>query len=251
MERGEEVLGIHCAAARSHLDAEPQRGSVAPPRVRRRGEVVQGSLGRLGRRRDRGSRVDRERGAAWRGRMMSVPPEPSVEMRDVVGDHAAVVGAVDLDHRRHRALEEAVGALEGERLVGAGVPDRDAVTPRRLGEELAAAEQRAAHPGADACVMMTAGRQAKLGIARRHAPDLAQRHAQVRGHLGKRGFGKVAERLLRLPKRGQKPGALAREGREGLHELGGRVLAAHRVRMRERRARPAPSRSARRASCPR
>ena len=91
--------------------------------------------------RDRASRVDR-RGrrrarAAACGRMVSVRPEPSVEMRDVIGGHASVVGAVDLDHRRHRAFEEAVGALEGERLVGAGIPDRDAVTPRRLGEELA------------------------------------------------------------------------------------------------------------------
>jgi hypothetical protein len=261
MERGLEILGVHGSAARARLHAEPQRGSAAPPRFRRRDEAVQRGLGRflrghghhrrLGRRRDRGRRVERAGGAGRRGGMVGARPEPSVEMRDVAEGHASVVGAVDFDQRRHRALEEAVRAFERERLVGAGLPDRDTVTPRSLGEQLAAAEQRAAHPGADARVMVTVGRQAKLGIARRHAPDLAQGHAQVRGHLGERRLGEVAEPLLHRSERGQKPRALAREGREDLHELGGRVVAAHRVRTRERRARQAPPRSARRASCPR
>ena len=140
MERGLEILGVHGSAARARLDAEPQRGSAAPPRFRRRDEAVQRGLGRfigdhgrhrrLGRRRDRGRRVERAGGAGRRGGMVGVRPEPSVEMRDVAGGHASVVGAVDLDQWRHRALEEAVGALEGERLVGAGLPDRDTVTPR-------------------------------------------------------------------------------------------------------------------------
>ena len=44
MERGEELRGVHGAAARSHLDAEPQRGSAALPHVRRRGEAIQCGL---------------------------------------------------------------------------------------------------------------------------------------------------------------------------------------------------------------
>ena len=127
----------------------------------------------------------------------------------MAGD-APPVGGVHLDQRGHGTFEKAVGSLQREGTIRAGLAGFDSVMRRQLAQQPGAAGERATEPGADPHVMLPARGEPKLRIPGRDTPHLAHGHSQMRGDLRQRHVGQIPDRFLNGVKRRQQPGPLPR-----------------------------------------
>jgi hypothetical protein len=95
--------------------------------------------------------------------------------------------AVDLHHRRHRAVERAVEPLERHRAVGGRRARRDPEAALARGEQVEPAPYAAREAHAHADDPASRPGQPELRVVRGHPVDLAARHSQmVRGLVQRR-----------------------------------------------------------------